>query len=277
VLEIQDLQIEVAAQQCAQAATSRKPWRVVVLFIGVIGGFCCAVILSTLLSHPAGAAVLPGANGTLPGQSPPGVVQPVVTTAASIPNSTQTTLSDLAPVVAAAATPVVHAVSPAVETVAPSAATDLHLAQRTVSPVIGATLQSASAILSPAATALDSIAGQVNEAGLTPALHIDPQSVPRPASTQTTPTDGSATASLAFEISPNVPVRQPAPNAPAPQVPVPPSGASAGSSSPSFGSSPLAGHPALGLLMPAPIVTGLAFGRDQTPQLLLDLRSSPPG
>jgi hypothetical protein len=138
-------------------------------------------------------------------------------------------------------------------------------------------LQSASAVLTPVVATVDSIAGPVDGAGSTPALDLRPLSVPRPPSTQTGPMNRAAPTSSASKISPAVPARQPAPNAPAPQVPVTPSGASTGSSSPLFGSSPHAGHPALGLLMPAPMVAGLAFGRRQSPQLLLDLRSSPPG
>jgi hypothetical protein len=276
VLQIQDLKCEVTALPSARVAVLRSPWRVAALFIGVLGGFCCAVLLSALLSHPAGAAVVPGANGSLPGQPSESIAQSVLSSVTTIPSTPQSPGNDIAP-----AAPVVTAGSPIVETVNPGAGTvkslvveGLHQAHQTVSQVVGVTLPSVAPLLSPVLGPTASSRHVGDALGLTSALPTVSQSVFRPASAQAS---RYAATSFAFNSSPIVPTHQPAPNGPAPQDPATPGGPSPDSSLPSFGSGPLAGHPAVGPLMPAPMVTGLVFGRNQRPELLLDLRSSPPG
>lgn len=265
MLEVEKLQNEGSAPPVTSVAFLKNPGRVVVLFFGVIGGFFCAVILSALLSHPAGAAVLPGVNGGVPDQ---GSAQSVVSEVAAIPDAAQFQVGDLAPL----APSVANADSPIVGAAEPLAAANLHLARQVLRPVIGVTLQSVVPSLAPVVATLTPIGRPVGGLGFT----TTPQPVPVPASTQTPPS-GSVPSGSAFHSSPTVPMHQPAPTGPVPQVPVTPSGTTTDSSLPSFGSSPLAGHPTLGPLMPDPMVTGLVPGRSKRPGLLLDLRSSPPG
>jgi hypothetical protein len=286
VLEIQDLQNEVGRAHSLRLATLRNPWRAVLLFIGVVAGFCGAVILSTLFAHPAGAASLPAPSGTLPGQA---VSQSVVSTVTAIQTSTENTVSEITPPVVAPAAPAVNAVgavATAVHTVVPAGNSDLQLAQQALPPVIGAAVPSTTDVLTPVVAALNPVVAPLDSVvapGAEVALSVQagPSYTVRPmpmlTSTHTGATSRSSAAVQAFEVSPAAPMRHPAPSAPAPQVPVAPGGASSGSSSPSSGSSPLAGHPAPGPLMPAPMVAGHASGRQQCPRLLLDLRSSPPG
>jgi hypothetical protein len=257
VLEIQEFQNEAPALHRWHRASLRNPWRVVALFVGIIGGFCCAVILSTLLAHPAGAAVLPGPNGGLLSQPPDNVVQSVSSATTAIPDSASTPVNDVG---------------------GPRAATDLDLAQQTLSPAITTTLQPAALVLKPViAAALNPVIRPVSESGLLSVLNSGQPSAHHTSATRATPQARPAATFMAFDTQPTAPMPIPTPNGPTPQVPVTPSGTNTDGSSPSFGSGALAGHPTLGLLMPAPIITWLLFGRSESPRLLLDLRTSPPG
>jgi hypothetical protein len=273
VLEVEILQNEASALASpgTRIALLKNPWRVVVLFIGVIGGFFCAVILSAMLSHPAGAAVLPGVNGGVPGQ-PSNSGQSVVSEVAAIPDTTQSPVSDVTPLVPS----VVNTASPIVDTAEPPHSANRQLARQALSPAIGVALQSVAPSLGPDVAVLTPIGRPADGLGFSTAPELISQPVSVPASTQTS-LSSPAASGLAFHSAPTAPMPQPLPNGPAPQDPVTPSGSTTDSSLPSFGSSPLAGHPALGPLMPAPMVTGFVFGRCERPELLLDLRSSPPG
>jgi hypothetical protein len=277
VLEIQELQNEAPALHRWHIASMRNPWRVVALFVGLIGGFCCAVILSTLPAHPAGAAVVPGADRGLQSQPPANLVQSVSPAVTTIPEAAQAPVHDivspvLEPVLSAAKT-----ASPMVEPRAPMVATDLHLADQTLNPVITTTLQPVALVLQPVMAALNPVLQPVGKPGMLSVLTSSQQSVPRTSAPDATRQAGPAAEFAVLDIQPTDPMPIPAPSSPAPQVPVTPSGTTTESSSLSFGSSPLAGHPTLGLLMPAPIITSLVLGRSESPRLLLDLRSLPPG
>ena len=63
---IQELQVELPAPPDGRSGVSGRPQRLVTILVGVLGGLFCAIVLSTLLAHPVGAAVVPGAEGTLP-------------------------------------------------------------------------------------------------------------------------------------------------------------------------------------------------------------------
>jgi hypothetical protein len=271
VLEVEKLQNEVSASPGTAMTFLKNPWRVVGLLLGVIGGFFCAVILSALLSHPAGAAVLPGVTGGVPDQTPISA-QSVVSEVAATPGTTQSPVGDLTPVVPSVA----NAASPIVDTAEPLASGNLQLARQVLSPVVGVTLRSVVPSLAPVLATLPPIDRPVGGLGFSTASHPIPQSIPVPATTKT-PLRSSVVMGQALHSVPTVPMRQPAPIGQVPQVPVTPSGTNTDSSLPTFGSSPLAGQPTMGPMMPAPLVTDVVFGRSKRPELLLDLRSSPPG
>jgi hypothetical protein len=269
VLELEKLQTEVSAPPGIPMGFPRRAWRVVGFFICVIGGLFLAMVLSVLLSHPAGAAALPGLNGGAPDQ-PSNLAQTVVSEVA--PGPTSESVGEVIPLVPS----VVNAVRP-IETTSDSlGSANLHLARQVLHPVIGLVLQSVAPSLNPVVATLTPVGRPVSGRAFTTTPLPTPLSVSPPASTQPS-LSGSVARDLAFHSAPTAPMHQPSPIDPVPQVPVNPSGSTSDTSLPSFGSSPLAGHPALGPLMPAPMVSRLVSGPHVHPELLLDLRSSPPG
>jgi len=243
------------------------------LFVGIVGalgGFCGAVLLSTLLSHPAGATALPAAGAEL--RLPP--AHPTRTVAATVSALGSVTPQPLADVTALVPTaPVVTPVARVLST----GPADLHLTQplrQVVAPVVPALLP----LGTPVVPTLVAAVGAVDGLGSAPGAHSDPRSGPEPGSAPVASHVAALIAVPAFTPRPAVPMNPPAPNGPAPQIPVIPSGTSTAASLPLSGSgSLLAGLPPLGLLMPAPIIASLIFVRRRRPELLLDPRYSPPG
>jgi hypothetical protein len=273
VHEIQELQFELPAPDPRCIPSGRRRKLSVALIVGVVSAFLGVLALSLLFAHPAGAAVLPGAGGSGPNAAVSNVV-PVVTTSV---DATSPAADSVAPVTSPAVTTLAPILAPAEIVLAPIG----QPAIPTLPPVLQPVLQSVTPTIDPLMTTLSPVLARV-VTGLVPPIGSITGAASGPA---LRPTQGSVGAERSLpdawtnvRIAPVGPVPTPNPATPMPRfLAVTTPSTTDGSSSPSGSSSSAAQQPSGLLLLPAPMATGFSLGRAQSPQLLLDLRHSPPG
>ena len=271
--EIQELQFELPAPDPRRIPSGPRLKMGLALVVGAVAAFLGVLALSLLFAHPAGAAAPPGSDRSGPSGAVLNVVQPVV---ATIVDVTSPVAESVAPVTSPVVTTLAPLLTPAengLGSIAQPAMPTLNLVLQpvlqSVAPVIDPLVTALSPVLAPIVTNLVPPIGPIAEAASGQAL----RPTRAPAAAERGLPDGSTNVSIA----PVSPAPTPIPGAPMPRIPAgtTPS-ATDGSPSPSGSSSPAAQQPS-GLLLPAPMVTGFSLGRAQSPELLLDLRHSPPG
>lgn len=251
--EIQELHAESPALLRRRMASWGRPMSVL---ISIVGGFCGAIVLSMLLSHPAGAAPLQAVSG----QAGSLISSPVVSKAVQ-----GSTAANVVP-------PVIDPVVPQVTRLDNFTVPALPI---TLSTVVGTPVSILHSTPLPVVTTLLPVVTTTppevlgNPSSSTPAMVVTMRS--------------AATQGHPFPTLRVLPMPDPGRKAPAHQNgataidATPDTSSTSSSSSSSFGISPIAGHLSLGLLLPAPMSTGLPLGNRKTPEHLLDLRDSPPG
>jgi hypothetical protein len=256
--------------QAEDPARSRRRVSPFVLVLGVVAAFCGVLALSALFAHPAGASTLPGPGGTPPFAMGSNGAQPAVSSLPAIVDSdVDSAVAALGP--SAAATPVssllqvaplstLRALTPLVEPIAPSLEPSIGLAVKT--------LASAPAVVSSTVPQLVSTAAPIHAAPATSA----------PAVRLLRATSGTPENLPTLGLVPRFPRPIPPPTPPFQRFPLVAGSSPAGdSSSSSSGSNALSVAPALGPLLAAPMVSGIALEQSVLPRFLFDKRSSPPG
>jgi hypothetical protein len=274
VHEIQELQFELPTPDSRRIASVPRLKLILTLVVGAVAALLGALVLSLLFAHPAGAAVPPGSDASGSSGEVSSGVQPVVATIAgvaspvadSVAPATSPVFTTLAPVLIPTGNVLAPITQPAVPTLTPV----LQSVLQSVAPAIDPLVATLRPVLAPVVTALVPAIGPIAAAG--PSQALRPTLGPRPAERSL------PNASTNVHIAPVGPAPTPNPAPPMPRLPaVAVPSATDGSSSPSGGSSSPAAQQPTDLLLPAPMVTAFTLGRAQSPELLLDLRHSPPG
>jgi hypothetical protein len=274
---IQEVPPEFPPTSRMATVSSGRPRPAITLVLGSVGGFVGAMVLASLFTHPAGAAVVQSPLGNTPANAIAAVAQPVGSTgtdgAASRWNNSGHNGG-----------PVVTTPSPVLSTFAPLA-----------SPIpqkLGAVVGALRPALAPIGRATTSIVLPVTH-GIVPALTsvlgtVAPVANPSlisglgtaarvPPTLSSAPLSGAHSAPPSTKAAPRVPTPAPPPSPPLQGLPLVAGSSAAESGSPSLGSNSHAITPALGLLLPALMVAGVVLRRSKTPGLLFDMRYSPPG
>ncbi len=245
---IQELQVELPAPPDGRSGVSGRLRQLVSILVGVLGGLFCAIVLSTLLAHPVGAAVDPGAEGALPIAAIHDALPPAVPTGSAATTGAADAI-----------------VKPVVTAVIPQVTLALRTGMSTLRPVA----QTLTAVVLPP---LASLVPVVTSAG-------GPRS---PKNLAPTPLPVRRRGAQVFvpqakSFPRNVPLAPLSPNRPTTPVPFLPSGTTGSGSSSVPGNSLLAGHPPLDLPLPTTLSARLVLGLSRDSGILLDLRHSPPG
>jgi hypothetical protein len=255
--ELHDVQFEDPVS--ADRVRPLRRLRLFPLVLGVAAAFCGALALSALFAHPAGASTLAG-PGVGPGGTPPiGVVstiaQPVLSALGTAVDP-QDTPDAVTPVIGT----VRNHVAPLTAPITRGLASSLGPVVRTVAPlpVIASVVPSSSTTESP-------LPRTIVASLLAPTAHAQFVQTARGAQATARGASGGS------------PISPPSPISPFPRFPLLASSSPAGDATSSPGSNALAVAPISGLLLPDQTITGVLPAQSRMPQLLFDLRSSPPG
>jgi hypothetical protein len=246
--------------------SSRRRVSPAALVLGLVGAFCGALVLSVLFAHPAGATPLPGP--TAPTHAVSDVTQPV------IPGLSAVADPAAAPAGANSANPVAVPAVDALQTAPQTIVRGLAAVAKPVAQRVGTSVVQVVQTITPAVVAVLDTVPVVQPVG-TALAAVSLTIATFPAHPTTGPPAEPATLG-SFPVSPR-PFPTPVPVPPFQMLPLVTGSAPAGDSSTSSGSSAPAVAPASGLLLPDPMVSGVIPGKSGIPQLLFDLRSSPPG
>jgi hypothetical protein len=270
VRERHELEIECPVQHGTLVAPFS---RALIVAGGVIGALCAAFVISVLLAHPASAAAAAAPTmSSTPGATLPGGALVTNGIAPDAPTLVATVSSPVTDTVGASAQPVVTQLG---GVTAPLSAALPTLATTATSPIV----QGLKPVLDPIGQSLTQVLTIVSSgvsqvvAGLTT---VGTEPLPSVLKTRSAAHDAPAWARAAGSH-----VRPPENPAPWPtpfqKLPLLTSGSPSGDSAPSAGSNAIAVNPGSGLLLPDSAVSRVGPEQSRTPELLFDLRYSPPG
>jgi hypothetical protein len=268
VHEILELQLEVPGANRPQSASRLKLALAVV--VGAVAAFLGALALSVLLAQPASAATLPGSSGPDPTGPITVVTQPVAPAVGALTTPTVDAIAPLTRPATEALNPVLLPVAAALTPVVNPVVTE-------VTPALRPVLDAATPLVAPLVTTLIPLVSPALALVVPAIIPIDGALSVNGTNLHTAPFGAQDTDSAAASFDQPVPAPSPHPVGPFPRFPAGTSPSAADGSAASGGGNSPAAHPPLGLLLPSPLVGGFSLGRSKSPQLLLDLRHSPPG